>query len=236
MQPNHNYQQYAGQTLNWLPSDTEERFQRNLSTHPELLSAAGWDVASIRYEFNAQGFRSPKFRDTGGVMFLGCSYTCGVGLPIQDVWCNRVADELGLDWYNLGIGGSSNDTAFRLGNFWIPELKPSLVVLLSPMHNRLEITNHLGDIWDVNVVGYDFQGPWDLYAQWVSNDVNGETQRLRNIMALELVCVRSNCALVSLNIEDVMAACKEPNDWARDLDHHGKSTHQNIARYVLDRI
>tara|TARA_Y100001970_G_scaffold252441_1_gene326251 strand:- start:2248 stop:2904 length:657 start_codon:yes stop_codon:yes gene_type:complete len=38
---------------------------------------------------------------------VGCSYTYGVGLNYKDVWCNKLAQTLGLEHINLSFPGTS---------------------------------------------------------------------------------------------------------------------------------
>jgi hypothetical protein len=63
--PSHVQQQYAGKTLNWCSSDSEERFNTNLERIEtlRLLGSNGWidsdhPRTKLTYEFNSQGFRS----------------------------------------------------------------------------------------------------------------------------------------------------------------------------------
>ena len=46
------------------------------------------------YTVNKHGFRGDNFSTKDdAIMFLGCSFTFGIGVPDEDVWCRNVADK-----------------------------------------------------------------------------------------------------------------------------------------------
>ena len=54
------YPKLRSTTTDWLPADSEERFDKNIrdpETNKEL-SRLNWSNNSIAYKFNSQGFRS----------------------------------------------------------------------------------------------------------------------------------------------------------------------------------
>ena len=73
--PWHFGMRYAGQTLSWLPTDTEENFQQ-LMQHPEYreyFHSKGWlEQDAINYRINRDGFRSEEFDTVAtGMVSLG---------------------------------------------------------------------------------------------------------------------------------------------------------------------
>jgi hypothetical protein len=95
----------------------------------------------IPYKLNKDGFRSNNFNKVNKnkytVLFTGCSVTFGQDLPVEMVWPELVAKELSkekdIDYYNLGIMGSSimlcikNILAF-INTYGMP----NLIVMLVP--------------------------------------------------------------------------------------------------------
>lgn len=87
---------------------------------------------------NGQGYRSDEFDETEGIkiVFVGCSYTFGIGLYYDETWpkllCNRLEDEYNTKFvnWNLALPGQSNDYMARMLNVSIPMLQPNLVVIL----------------------------------------------------------------------------------------------------------
>jgi hypothetical protein len=123
----------------WFGMDGEEEYRKH-GGHPRY----GED--SIRYRFNAQGYRCPEFDADASIRIvsIGCSYTFGQGLPQEDLFHELLADrlrsELGasvINW-NLGVCGASNDYIARLLHLAVPVLEPDLVLILFTHLNRRE--------------------------------------------------------------------------------------------------
>ena len=127
---NFNAGSLANRTVKWLPQDTEELYLENLKSNQLALERNGWIDTEITYKFNSFAFRCEEFTNDPSILFLGCSHTVGVGLPVEHTWPTIVANKLNLKCYNLGQGGGSADTAYRLGSHWIPKILPNIVVLL----------------------------------------------------------------------------------------------------------
>jgi hypothetical protein len=106
--PEHAGKHHVNQTLDWLPTDTKESYEK-LIQDPEHLAyfvEQGWDQpGAITYRFNSHGFRADEFDGGPYMLALGCSFTIGIGLPDQDTWARQTATALGLKCANLGWGG-----------------------------------------------------------------------------------------------------------------------------------
>ena len=123
------YKKYASRSLNWLPMDSEELYLNNLKNPAqyELLKTHNWIDSNFTYKFNANGFRCNEFTSDPTIMFIGCSHTIGIGLPEDNTWPSIVSKKLNMACANLGQGGGSADTAFRLCHGWIDQIKPKIV-------------------------------------------------------------------------------------------------------------
>jgi hypothetical protein len=127
----------AGTVHQWHPTDTEQRFNEMMQDpeHRSYFAKKGWDKPDgITYCFNQQGYRAQSVTanfdpQADNLVALGCSFTMGIGLPYQDLWPTRLANALNLQACNFGWGGSSSDRCFRIAEYWVPQLKPKLVVL-----------------------------------------------------------------------------------------------------------
>lgn len=227
------YACYANQTLSWLPMDTQDLYLRNLKTNKEKLIANGWVDTEITYTFNSHGFRCNEFTSDPTIMFLGCSYTCGVGLPIHASWTSIVASKLNLASANLGIGGYSSDTAFRLCYGWIDVIQPKLVVMLQPHASRFElvklIANNSVEIKTISSFSYDVHK--SFYADWISHDSNSELNSLKNLLAIKSLCTERNIKFINFTLSELHS-----NDWARDLAHSGIESNKQFAKRVLSTI
>ena len=91
---NFNAGSLANRTVKWLPWDTEERYIENLKLNPQALENNGWINKEFTYQFNSFAFRCEEFTNDPSILFLGCSHTVGVGLPIEHTWPTVVANKL----------------------------------------------------------------------------------------------------------------------------------------------
>jgi len=222
----------ANQEILWHGTDSKELYQKNLSRNRSLLEQYNWIDQPITYKFNSHGFRADEFDSTNpGVVFIGCSHTLGVGLPVESTWAHIVSSKLKLKNYNLGVGGSSNDTAFRLLYHWIEQLKPSLVIFLSADPTRLEL--HIDDdqLYDLSVWPIGFPMIDNFTKSWLSNDTNSNMNYLKNTLAIKQLCCEHNVKCVQETVSTICAI-----DKARDLQHYGEKTQRGIASMFLNRL
>ena len=102
----HIYQMYANQTLHWLGTDSLELWQKNMqdSERRAHLTKYGFDnPRAIVYQMNSRGFRCKEFDHTDGFIALGCSHTCGIGLPENQAWPSIVSQATGLTAWIVGL-------------------------------------------------------------------------------------------------------------------------------------
>jgi hypothetical protein len=234
-QVSHLYLKYANQTVDWLAGDTEERYLDNLQNKHESLTKFNWINANINYTFNSYGFRSEEFSLDPSIIFLGCSHTVGIGLPLESTWPYLVSAQLGLKRFNLGIGGTSNDTAFRLGHNWIPQLKPKLVILLSPDSTRSELHSHTDLIENLGI-WTDNYSESEYYKRWITHKTNTDMNHLKNILAIKQICSEYNIKYLHKNTDKIdgwFADFSVRVDYARDLQHLGVKSNKILADYFI---
>ena len=227
----HQYSTKANQTLEWLSMDTKKLYAKNVANRYDEIVKFGWLDKKFSYKFNSYGFRSDEFSNEPSMVSLGCSHTCGIGLPLENCWASIVSNSLNLKNFNLGIGASSNDTAFRMAHHWLSQLKPKVVVHLSTYRHRLEYH-------DNNSVIYDLAS-WSnsqLWKDWILNDINSDMNFLKNTLAIQHICNNLGIKLIQIEYEKLDGFKIIENDFARDLGHHGVKTNQNIAEHILSKI
>jgi len=236
--PNYNslYKQhflYANREKYWCDFDSESNYQKNLKEKYNLLKINGYIDKSFTYKFNSHSFRCDEFTSEPTIMFLGCSCTIGVGLPIDTIWPELVANKLNMKCANLGIAGGSIDTAFRMCHGWIDIIKPKLVILLHPPGGRLELVSknfimNLSTAWNNIKTEYEpFVKAWGEI-----DDNNIYLNSLKNTLAIDHICSSKNIKLLKFDFS-TYSACAEENDYARDLTHLGVKANQNFASIVL---
>ena len=225
----HQYSEYANRTLPWLGLDNQHTYAKNFTTRYNQLKEYGWLNKKIDYKFNSYGFRSDEFSSDPSMVSLGCSHTCGIGIPIENSWTSIVSKSLSLKNFNLGVGGSSNDTAFRLAYHWLHQLKPKIVVHMATERHRFEL--HVQN----KIQNY---GPWSNaadWAEWASNQTNIDMNFLKNKLAIECICKNLNIKLVQIEYLTLEPEIRV-QDLARDLAHGGIKSNQKMAEHVLSNI
>jgi hypothetical protein len=228
------YKKIANTELEWLPLDTKKLYEKNLVNRRDELEKYGWIDKHFTYKFNSHGFRCDEFTTEKSIMFLGASNTIGIGLPVEHTWTQMLSRELKLKCVNLGIGGSSYDTAFRLASFWIPKLQPDLVILLGPFIHRLEIIscnslhhNHLTPA----SVSSEFE---KFFEQWLSDDTNSYMNSLKNTLAIKHLCYMHNTKFINYEESAVFDLTKI--DLARDLVHPGIGSNLQFLNYIQNNF
>lgn len=244
--PRHYGQDSANQQLDWMPTDTKEHYEKLIQdpVHKQYFSELGWDQpGAITYKLNSQGFRCDEFDGGPYVLALGCSYTAGIGLPYETLWPTLVGEQLGLKVANLAWGGYSADTCFRLAEYWIPELRPDYVCMLTPPRSRIELMldedNPQTRKNKIEIFMPQSQSklysPNDQYLKhWFINGENARLNQVKNILALRQFCADLNIKCAVYNAEEYMCGSREIIGYARDHMHAGPPIHKELAKKFVD--
>lgn len=225
----------------WMPSDTEESFREMMRDpkHRQYFSEQGWDrPGAISYRLNSHGFRSEEFVADRHLIALGCSYTMGIGLPVESVWPSLVGKALDMPVANLAWGGSSVDTCYRLLRYWIRQLNPPAVMILVPPIDRLELI--LDETCPITGQGKaevfmptslsDHYNPKDRYFyHWFLQDENKKLNREKNLLAMQALCDQYQVPFFVQDTNTTMTRSREDIGYARDHLHGGPKIHQEIA-------
>jgi hypothetical protein len=226
------YLHHSNQTLDWLPMDTQELYNKNVKLKKDLLIENGWLDQKFTYQFNQEGFRSDEFSEEAGIVFLGCSHTLGIGLPYKHTWPYIVSNNLRKKCYNLAIGGGSNDLAFRMAYNYIPKLKPSLVIFLITHNSRLEILGKNNQPYQPDQLVGSGMLPFkndQFYEAWLTNEDNLNANLLKNLLAIENICNKNNVKFISIDQNRMPLL-----DLARDLAHRGVKSNFEFSKIVLN--
>lgn len=110
------YQHVVSGTFSFQQTDSEELFAINRKKFGKQWY---WYDRPIEYKFNKLGYRMNKEVDQvdfdNYYAFFGCSFTEGIGLPIEDTFSYKIAAAKGVDYINASHGGSCPE--FALYNF-----------------------------------------------------------------------------------------------------------------------
>jgi hypothetical protein len=227
------YKHFANQSLDWLPMDTEDLYNKNLKENYESLKTYNWVNRKFTYDFNSHGFRCEEFTDDPTIMFLGCSNTCGIGLPINSIWPEIVSRNLNMHCANLGMGGASNDTTFRMCHEWLDKINPKMVILNCPPTPRTELAI-LNEYQFLSINQTATPKILNAFVDaWVSDENNIYFNQLKNSLAIEHLCVQRKIQFLKFTYLEFNSFFI---DYARDLTHLGEKSNQNFAEHVLSKI
>jgi len=224
------YLEYANTEKKDVAGDTREQYQKNCKERTSVMERYGWLTTPVTYTFNSHGFRCEEFTDDPSIMFLGCSFTFGLGVPNENIWPTLVAQNLGLKSVNLGQAGGSHDAAFRLCHRWIEQIKPKICILLSPPIYRIEVIEpDMITFFTTSRIQKDKFS--EFYNAWLSTETNSQMNALKNTLAIENLCIKNGTKFIKYDSTDFKRL-----DWARDLGHPGVISHRELASKILKLV
>ena len=234
--PCHVQQQHAGKTLLWCSIDSEQEYNKNLKNtrQRDLLSQNGWIDHKIEYQYNAQGFRSREIDLTQpGFAVFGCSFTQGLGLPVDELYHERISKELSLPVDNFGVFGASNGLAFRLAHYWLPIIKPRFVILQTTFKERFEIINQHNVSTVMSPAFPQVATVQEVFRDWWFTDANSIADKQRNELAIQQVCHQLDIPVLVIDVEDFRNPVL---GLSRDLTHSGPLSHRRVSEQLLDHL
>ena len=128
---------YTDPEFSLIGADSKNHFEEHLKTQP-----ADWEYRTkpVTYKRNKLGHRCKELEDLDDkfILFTGCSLTEGVGVALEDTFTFKLAQQLGMDYYNIGLAGSGADLLSENLSMWFANIKkiPQLVVIQWPAPNR----------------------------------------------------------------------------------------------------
>jgi hypothetical protein len=129
----------GAQKLPFLGSDSECLFEKN-----RLQQPAGWPyhTLAIDYDLNTHGHRCQPIENLdldNYILFVGCSLTMGIGVRLEHSYPYLVAQELGMSYYNLAVGGTGDDVLAYNTTMWRTKIQqpPRLVIIQWSSRGRL---------------------------------------------------------------------------------------------------
>lgn len=219
-------------SLDWFPSDTSTLFAENMKNKKtrKQLEIYGWLENKIKYNFNEHGYRSQSFdfNNPNSIIFLGCSYTMGIGVNYEDAWAPLVAKNLGVDCYNFGEGGGSLDTMFRTAQEWLPKFKSKFVIALEPPGPRYEVFDSEGK--NRSYFATRKKEPIDILRYTV--DYNHALHLDKTFAALELLSAKNKKTFIGFT----SGIWQNSMSRGRDLMHPGAKCHEKTATLITQLI
>jgi len=216
---------------------------RDYAAWPDLANSTQRELGSddsgkTTYRINRDGFRGKDFDDIS-VIALGCSITFGIGVHEEDAWPSLVEKQLNKSVANISKSAAGPDTCFRYASYWIPKLKPSMLVYCEPPPGRFEVLKKDTSNKNGMYAAYRF-GPRSLTEQeyaivtaWVRNELNFNLNYTKNMLAIQKLCENNECDFYMFKSLEHF----DPDGELGFNNHHpGPSQHKKFAESVLDKI
>lgn len=172
-------------SVNWFPSDSEELFNKHIQDEntKSLMHKSGWcdkdgNPTKFTYNLNEYGFRTENFSEETdpGILFLGCSFTFGVGLPNDETFAQKVSNNFNLKNYNLGVPGRGLDfLSFYISTFLKKQIdveKIKAIVVFMPPPGRETIFNYHHRILSMTDVHNDILAFLNFYQNRHLDDIH----------------------------------------------------------------
>lgn len=223
---------YINQTLNWFPSDTEEiwlyhLYEKKDKTPYQEKILDYYKKHPVSYRLNNFGYRTDYDFVEGDTVnvFLGCSWTFGIGVNFEDTWVYKVNEDYNLPIVNLGIGGSSINTAYRQLYYFKDYFKIKNIFHFQPKYCRFEyfynkkVRQFIID--DDPRKGHPVFSE-EYLTNVIMNDATIKYNYQVHLDAIQNVANSINCNYY--NIDEVKVV-----DYGRDLGHFGPKTHSLLA-------
>jgi hypothetical protein len=233
--PSHWNQADASKTLFWHGSDSESQYNKNCLDPIQLrkLQKQGWyECNDLVYSFNSQGFRDDEFDQRPATLALGCSFTQGTGLKVNQCWPRQLENLLQKKVWNLGVSGMSLDTCYRLLEYWITHLNVDSVFCAVPPIDRFEV--FIGQ-WESFLPSDPddqiFNWLEDYYKKYLSYSENSELNRRKNIHAMRDICSQHQVSFYVNYLNNFHCDTD-----ARDLMHQGPPAHAKLAQDFFEQI
>ena len=249
-------QRIVNRTLLWYGGDSPETYKKSNRLGRNLYDPAPSDIS---YKFNERGFRSDSFSDKSefGVVFVGCSQTAGVGLPLRDMWAYRLLERIrektgkNIPYWSIAQPGAGLDTnAHDL--YLLDQLlaeKPVMVICLAAPWHRREIMYNYQErrLW---VRPGSFPLKQKVMDELFSDEWFGRYQLFRSCMTIDLLVKSWNSkfylgmwdnsestialdflidAFPNFNRVDISSIKKHNTDFARDSVHWGPSMNAQLV-------
>ena len=230
----------ASEQLEFYGPDSKERYENNSS---ELVN---WEYQgkTITYNFNDAGLRMNKnIQDVDSRYFVafGCSQTLGVGVALEDTWPYLLSQEIGVDYINSAVVGSS--VKLNAINFFnmLGKIKhlPYAVIFAWPSSSRhcfytndefaFYLPNHVP-----NIEHYT-----SAYHSLLSTDYNvNESMIYRNM--IRATCNQLGIKYIDFSFDSMdeftnvldNAIIDNTQSYARDRSHVGIGYHRMAVDYV----
>jgi hypothetical protein len=218
-----------GSVYRFSGGDHEKLFIHNLKTQPDEWY---YRNRSITYEINNLGHRCKNIDDIdldNYILFTGCSHTEGIGLELEKTFPYLTANDLGMDYYNLALGGSGIDVMTHNLIMWIHTVKklPKALIIMWPETTRYA---HLDETDKVLHLELPSTINADSKKFMVMGDKLNFFETVR-CMSEKIINAAYTCKTIHLE-----TGIPQQGDKARDLCHAGILKNRAVADQLVQNL
>jgi hypothetical protein len=235
----------ANKTLQWSGTDSKELYNQHYAKQEYRKHLESYE--NLSYSYNSYGFRCPEFDCRPSGLAFGCSHTEGVGIFVEDTWPNKLANKLSMHVWNLGVGGASLDTVYRLLNYCVDKTNYSdnfdldlrFIAINIPPILRFEFVNIENEYQNMSpslISSLPQYYSKDMFLkEWFLTDLNSQIRQTMVLDAIKFTCAKHKIPLVYTYAE-LDEHLHSHNERARDLMHYGAAYQQSVADDIYNQI
>lgn len=215
---------FKNQTHLWSGPDNQISFDR-LDKSSTLYNY--YLENSFTYRYNNYGYRSDDdyYEGDEGSIFLGCSFTEGIGLDLNNTWAYKLHKHLGGKFFSLAKGGTGSDTWFRYLFMFLPILKVNNVFLLGTDWPRFEFFDNSEVMTtSVNLPMKGFQNKYPNFTKDIlSNTYLSGYNFYKNLLSIKQLCYSKNINFFFIDINS-------DDKYIKEISEKHSDSHLGIAR------
>lgn len=213
--------------------------------HPVSKQVTNWIIdhtEPVTYNFNSHGFREVEWDNNllnNSIWCFGDSQTAGVGNHKEQTWVYQLELKTGVKTLNMGIAGSSNDTAARTLVSALQHAKPKAICWLLAAPNRREIIRTEGRLtmWPMILKFIDLALGKKLFRQYMDSvDAIGDRVNYdKNLMLVKSICESHAIPLFTADFTVPVMPLIKTNP-ALDNEHLGAELQKQIADFFAPTV
>ena len=233
-------------TVEFDPGGVEEaNFKKGLKDPKWATKLEYYLKNKLEYRINNVGSRGPNVDvDKEMDIFIGCSFTHGIGVHEEFIWPTLVAKELNSPNYlNLGISGTGIDTWYRLFKYAVKHYKVRRVFVYGPAHPRLEVKiksrNVIKTVAPFQIERLLKEEKEDREAILHTMDLIADKEYIvehtfKTLLAMKSIAEGNNIEFYCYGFYDGnFYSTPKEKQIARDIAHPGQTQHRLIADVFL---
>lgn len=243
---------FANQTVSWLSPDVSERYTPILRNGQKNRFGPN----DISYRFNELGFRCDSFDLPSEIpiVYLGCSNTQGIGLPIESTWAHLLTEKIRqhtnkqIPFWSLAQGGKGLDNQINLLYEFTSRQPVKYIFCFFPTSGRRDFCydSEVVHTWIPNPIVH--KNPFiDVVGKLFTDPFFISHEETKSIMLLDLIRKHMQAQVVisawgvqkALSAKNLMKTNPEFKccplvmpalpDYARDNQHPGVEYHRQVA-------